>query len=145
MNTPHPRLLNIKPLVSLVAERYKYNEICFPDDFSPTEMDIEDSVNLLYYQQSVSAYALESNTGQWSITIGHKFIKSILMFLDNTVAYPKDGLLKDFCGKTFSEINRPNQRRIKSAEIPICLCATIMGTEHIYEAIINSASRISQP
>ncbi len=144
-NKPYPRLVNTNPIVSLLAERYKLNEISFPDDFTPTEQDVEDSINLLYYQQSVSVYALETSTCTWNITTGYKFVKSILMFFENIIAYPKDGFLDDFCGKTFSGVHRSLQRRISCAEVPMCLCQIGNGTDHIYEAIINSASRISRP
>lgn len=145
MSKVYPRLANTNPIVSLLAERYKLNEISFPDDFTPTEQDVEDSINLLYYQQSVSVYTLETNTCTWNITTGYKFVKSILMFFNNSTAYPKDGFLEDFCGKTFSEVHRSLQRRISNAEVPMCLCQISNGTYHIHEAIINSASRISQP
>lgn len=145
MSKAYPRLVNTNPTVSLLAEHYKLNELYFPDDFTPTEQDVEDSINLLYYQQSVSVYTLETNTCTWNITIGYKFVKSILMFFNNCIAYPKDGFLEDFCGKTFSGVHRSLQRRISSAEVPMCLCQISNETDHINEAIINSASRISQP
>jgi hypothetical protein len=145
VNKVYPRLTNPKPIVSFLAELYNLNEMSFPDDFTPTEQDVEDSINLLYFQQSVSVYTLETNTCTWNITVGYKFVKSILMFLNNSIAYPKDGFLEDFCGKTFSGIHRSLQRRISSAKVPMCLCHISNGTDHIHEAIINSASRISQP
>jgi hypothetical protein len=145
MSKAYPRLANTRPVVSLLAERYKFNEISFPNDFTPTEQDVEDSINLLYYQQSVSVYTLEINAGIWNISTGHKFVKSILMFFNNSIGYPKDGLLEDFCGKKFSDVRRSLQRRISSAEVPMCLCLISNGTDHIHEAIINSASRISKP
>jgi hypothetical protein len=145
MNKPYPRLTNINPKVSYLVERHKLNEIFFPDDFTPKEQDIEDSVNLLYYQQGVAVYIVETNTCSWNITTGHKFIKSILMFLNNEIAYPKAGFLEEFCGKTFSEVTRPIQRRISSTEVPMCLCHIMNGTGHIHEAIINASSRISRP
>lgn len=138
-----PRLSNIKPIVGLLAQRYWLDEIAFPDDFTPKEQDIEDSINLLYYQQSVSVYTLETVTGKWNVTTGHKFVKSILVFLNNEIAYPKNGLLEDFRGKSFSEVSRSLQRKIKSAQVQMCLCAISDRTTHIHEAIINSASRIN--
>ena len=143
MSKAYPRLTNIRPIVSLLVERNQSDEIAFPDDFTPKEQDIEDSINLLHYQQSVSVYTLETDTGKWNVTTGHKFVKSILVFVNNDLAYPKNGLLEDFRGKTFSEISRSLQRKISSAEVPMCLCLVIDGAEHIHEAIINSASRIS--
>jgi hypothetical protein len=145
MNKIHPRLANISPIVSLIVERYKRNEIEFCDDFTPTEKDIEDSINLLFYKQNIAVFTLETDTCTWNVTTGYKFIKSILTFVNNTIAYPKNGFLEEFCGKTFSEIHRSLQRRINSTEVPMCLCQISNGTEHIHEAIINSASRISQP
>jgi len=145
MSKSYPRLANTKPIVSLLAERYKLNEISFIDNFTPTERDIEDSINLLYYQQSVSVYTLETNTCAWNITVGYKFVKSILMFFNNSIAYPKDGFLEDFCGKKFSEVHHSLRRRISNTEVPMCLCQISNGTDHIHEVIINAASRISQP
>ena len=145
MNTPYPRLLNIKPTVSALAERYELNELFFADDFTPTEKDVEDSINLLFYQQSVAVYTLETNTCEWNVATGYKFVKSILMFFNNTVTYPEGGFLEDFQGKTFSTLKSSYQRRIMRSEVPICLCCTMKGAEQVYEAIINSASLISQP
>jgi hypothetical protein len=117
MSKVYPRLANTKPIVSFLAERYKLNEMSFPYVFTPTEQDVEDSINLLYFQQSVAVYTLETNTCTWNITVVYKFVKSILMFLNNSIAYPKDGFLEDFCGKTFSGIHRSLQRRISSADV----------------------------
>jgi hypothetical protein len=145
MNKPYPRLATINPIVSLLVERYERNEMTFVDDFMPTEKDVEDSINLLFYQQSVAVFTLETNACTWNITTGHKFVKSILMFANNTIAYPKEGFLDNFCGKTFSQLHRSIQRRINSTKVPMCLCQIQNGAEQVHEAIINAAHRISQP
>lgn len=144
MINPYPRLSSIEPIVELIAERHRYKELSFPDDFTPTEKDVEDSINLLYYQQSVAVYTLETKTGEWSITTGYKFVKSILWFFNNTVAYPKNGFIEDFQGKTFSCLGGSEKRRIRQSKVPMCLCCAMSGAEHICEAIIDSARRISQ-
>ena len=141
----YPRLSNLTPVLDLIAERLKHDEVSFPDDFTPTEKDIEASVNLLYYRQGVAVYATEDVKGGWHITVGHRYVSALLAFLNNDIAYPKDGLLVDFRGNYFKEVNRAIQRRIRDGAVPMCLFQCMQGTEHIHETIINAALRISQP
>ncbi|EGQ9284496.1 hypothetical protein F7U66_01315 [Vibrio parahaemolyticus] len=71
-------------------------------------------------------------------------IQHLMQFVGNKAPYPQNGILSEYRGLLFSEIQRKHQRKILQQELPINLYAQYSGNdgkEELYREFVKNLTR----
>ncbi len=96
----------------------------------------------IYSHLTPRIYAIEANC-KYEVLAGNEIITALSYFIQGGVHYPADGLITDFQGKTFSELSRRDQRRLRSETLCVTTLASYSGNRGKEEAFRTVVSKIS--
>lgn len=130
---------------SFLSESIKDNiagcELSVPNDVFAT------SIEALYYGLIPRIFAMEiadDKNCRIDILNSKSFISAVIDFMANDRRYPIDGLLTDFQGKMFTEIERKEQRKFRETPIGIIMLPLFSGNRGKEEAYMKMVAKIDQ-
>jgi hypothetical protein len=133
----------ISPILNLLHERSKFNEMEITTCENVTMSDIDDAINLINYDMMPHLRAYEKPDGTWCIVNGGLFIKSLLAFINDEYRYAENGLLEDYQGKCFSELNRTQQRQLREAKLTMQLVDIVDSELSLLTELSKASLRLS--
>lgn len=128
----------ISPYWSLMFDRNAHGELVLPKVDYSSEV-IESALNLAYYKMQPRVAYRESEKGDWVFTSGATFVNCILTFMNNEVAYPESGLLKEWRGMYFKDIPHADKRnKFSNQTVNICAVVIYQSLECNYNDIVKT-------
>lgn len=131
---------NYTPILALLHERHKFNELNFSVNDDVACQDVDASINLICYGFCPNLTMEEKSNGAWLIHSGSVFIKALIEFMDDKHVYSETGLIEAYRGKRFSELCRTEQRILRESKLSALLCD---GESDLFVELSGIARRLA--
>lgn len=117
-----PRIRQLNPTFSLLYDRKRYGELIIPEYQrkegiwgEPEKAKLIESI-LLDLPLPIFYFA-EKDNGDWIIVDGLQRINAMLGFINNELTLSKLAELEDLNGKTFKDLDRASQRKLREFQL----------------------------
>ena len=143
MPLPYIHTRNISPVLSLLNDRFSFDEIAFNDNFEVTQDSVAESLELALLTDGIKCLAKETKQGVWHFSSNILFVKSLLYFMSDKVAYPENGIIEEARGMLFSDLPRMLKYRIKNTTVLADLYSpSNESEEELYQKIVSIAKKL---
>lgn len=143
MSLPCIRLRNIQPTLSLLNDRLSFDEIVFSNNIEVTPESVAESLELAFLTDGMKCFIKETKQGVWHFSSNILFVKSLLYFMSDKVAYPESGCIDEAKGMLFSDCPRMLKYRIKNITVLADLYSpSNESEEELYQKIVSIAKKL---